>query len=84
MDHEGDGGDEPPHPFDGGFGVHQIDVVPPRRSGMTCFIWEVGSYIRCDIALDKNAWKEVPKAERHILIFKPFQMIPMLELYGRH
>ncbi|CAI9282487.1 unnamed protein product [Lactuca saligna] len=34
MGHGGDGGDEPPHPFDGGFGDHQNDVVPPKRRGM--------------------------------------------------
>ncbi|CAH1440098.1 unnamed protein product [Lactuca virosa] len=34
MGQGGDGGDEPPHPFGGGFGDHQNDVVPPRRRGM--------------------------------------------------
>ncbi|XP_052619991.1 uncharacterized protein LOC111899573 [Lactuca sativa] len=34
MGHGGDGGDEPPHPFGGGFGDHQNDVVPPKRRGM--------------------------------------------------
>ncbi|CAH1449771.1 unnamed protein product [Lactuca virosa] len=34
MGHGGDGGDEPPHPFGGDFGVHQIDAIPPRRRGM--------------------------------------------------
>ncbi|CAI9284944.1 unnamed protein product [Lactuca saligna] len=34
MGHGGDGGDKPPHPFGGDFGVHQIDAVPPRRRGM--------------------------------------------------
>ncbi|CAI9263067.1 unnamed protein product [Lactuca saligna] len=27
MGHGGDGGDEPPHPFDANFGVHQIDSL---------------------------------------------------------
>ncbi|CAI9269660.1 unnamed protein product [Lactuca saligna] len=35
MGHGGDGGDEPPHPFGGGFGDHQNDVVLPKRRGMT-------------------------------------------------
>ncbi|CAI9270457.1 unnamed protein product [Lactuca saligna] len=34
MGHGGDGGDEPPHPFGGGFGDHQNNVVPPKRRGM--------------------------------------------------
>ncbi|CAI9297471.1 unnamed protein product [Lactuca saligna] len=34
MGHESDGGDEPPHPFGGGFDDHQNDVVPPRRRDM--------------------------------------------------
>ncbi|CAI9294086.1 unnamed protein product [Lactuca saligna] len=34
MGHGGDGGDEPPHPFGGGFGDDQNDVVPPKRRGM--------------------------------------------------
>ncbi|CAI9276405.1 unnamed protein product [Lactuca saligna] len=34
MGHGGGGGDEPPHPFGGGFGDHQNDAVPPKRRGM--------------------------------------------------
>ncbi|CAH1442223.1 unnamed protein product [Lactuca virosa] len=29
------GGNEPPHPFHGGFGDHLINAVPPKRRGMT-------------------------------------------------
>ncbi|CAH1432458.1 unnamed protein product [Lactuca virosa] len=61
MGHEGDGGDEPPHPFGGDFGVHQIDAVPPRRRGMTVNkkmhrLYEANGRQPLKIIFDKNTF----------------------------
>ncbi|CAI9278036.1 unnamed protein product [Lactuca saligna] len=80
MSNGGDDGDEPPHPFGGGFGDHQNDVMPPRRRAMVlisdininmpigdvyeCFVREVGTYMWRDIGFDKDTWTDVSEAER--------------------